>query len=90
MTTKTEKRRQMAPAKPAAPSDDDLLTCEVCGKEYRASDPEYSAPCPECGVLACNDCWFLTSDFNCPNCERKCEEYRPDQGYPKKDIFQDA
>ena len=90
MTTKTEKRRHGSRGKPVTHSEVEFFVCEVCEKEYRADDPEYVDPCPECGVLACVDCWFMTFDLNCPNCERQCEEYRPGQNYREKDIFQDA
>ena len=66
------------------------MACEVCGREYRAEDPEYTAPCPECGVLACVDCWFTTFDYKCPNCDGKREEYVENRQYPQKDIFQDV
>lgn len=90
MTTKTKRRGQRAPAKVGAPSEDEVMACEVCGREYRVADPGYCAPCAECGVLACVDCWFTTFDHQCPNCDGKREEYRENRQYPKKDIFQDA
>lgn len=90
MTTKTKRRGQRAPAKPEPPCESEVMTCEVCGIEYRAEDPEYCVPCPECGVLACVDCWFATFDHRCPSCDRNREEYRDDLQYHKKDIFQDA